>query len=111
MIDVALFYEGAVTIFAPAGDIDSKSAPEFQEAVLAEVVEGGRLLLDLSGVPFLSSAGLRVLLLIYRQALSRKARVHLCGLNPDVRGSMSATGFLSFFTVFPTRAEGMAALE
>ncbi|NJD19098.1 MAG: STAS domain-containing protein [Gemmatimonadetes bacterium] len=108
---VARVQEGAVTVIAPSGDIDSRSAPEFQEAALSDLQGGERLLLDLSGVPFVSSAGLRVLLLIHRQAHASKVRVALCGLNPDVRSSMSATGFLSFFTVRTSREEGLAALE
>lgn len=110
-MEIARAREGAVTVIAPSGDIDGKSAPEFQEAVLAEVGESERLLLDLGGVPFVSSSGLRVLLLVHRQAQSRKSRVVLCGLNADVRSSMSATGFISFFTVVATRADGLAALE
>lgn len=110
-MDVARTQEGAVTVIAPAGDIDSRSAPQFQESVLTDAAGSGRLLLDLSGVGFVSSAGLRVLLLVYRQALAGKSRVVLCGLNPDVRSSMSATGFLGFFTVVASRDEGLVALE
>ena len=47
----------------------------------------------------MSSAGLRSMLLIYREAKSRGAKVVLAEVNKDIRGSMSATGFLSFFVV------------
>jgi len=110
-MDVALARDGPVTVVSPAGDIDGKSAPSFQEAVLSALDHRGNVLLDLGGVHFMSSAGLRVLLLVYRQAMARKARVALCGLSTEIRRTMSATGFLSFFTVHATRKEGLAALE
>ena len=109
-MDVLVAAEGPATVVTPVGDIDAKTAPAFQEAALANVTEGGHVLIDLAGVPFMSSAGLRVLLLVYRQATSMKSPVTLCGLRPDVRASMSATGFLSFFTVYPDRKEALAAL-
>ena len=110
-MDVVVANDGPTTIVAPSGDIDGRSALAFQEVVAVNVTEGSRVLLDLSGVPLMTSAGLRVLLLVYRQATVSNGRVLLCGLNSDIRGSMSATGFLSFFTVYPTREEALAALE
>lgn len=51
-----------VTVIQVAGNTDSESADEFEKKVL-EVIDGGarHLVLDLSKVPYMSSAGLRVL--------------------------------------------------
>lgn len=56
-------------------------------------------MLDLGEMTYLSSAGLRVLLLAYRRAQESGARIVLVDLPPDVREVMSATGFLDFFEV------------
>jgi anti-sigma B factor antagonist len=99
-----------VTIVEIAGDIDGKSAPEAQAQILALVQPGGKILLDMSRVDYMSSAGLRMLLATYRQVTSQKAAIGLVGLSEDIQDTMSATGFLSFFTVYETVEAGLAAL-
>ena len=81
------------------GDIDGKTAPEFHDAVVKLVLPQARIVLNMEQVAFMSSAGLRTMLLIYREAKSKNAKVVLTGVNNDIRGSMSATGFLAFFVV------------
>jgi anti-sigma B factor antagonist len=102
--------DGGIAVVEPIGDIDGKSAPDFQEKVLALVQPQTRMLLNLEKVPFMSSAGLRSMLLIYREAKARDAKVVLTGINKDIRNSMSATGFLAFFVVCGSVDEGRQAL-
>jgi anti-sigma B factor antagonist len=101
--------EGGATIVEPVGDIDGKTAPDFQEKILGLVQPHAHLLLNLARVPFMSSAGLRSMLLVYREAKAKDARVVLAEVNKDIRNSMSATGFLSFFTVRDTLRDGIQA--
>ena len=68
------------------------------------------VLLDLSRMSFLSSVGLRVLVVICRQAERNGARLTLAGLPAEVRAVMAATGFLEFFTVADTVTTGVRAL-
>jgi hypothetical protein len=49
------------------------------------------------------------MLLIYREAKSKKATVVLSEVNKDIRNSMSATGFLSFFVVSDSLQDAMQA--
>lgn len=99
--------DGGIVLIEPAGDIDGKTAPDFQDQVLVRVQPGARIVLNLARVPFMSSAGLRSMLLIYREAKSKGAKVVLAQVNKDIRGSMSATGFLSFFVVCDSVQDGM----
>lgn len=103
--------EGHITVLEIEGNIDGKTAPLFQEPVLSHIKPEARLLLDLSQVEFMSSAGLRAMLLIYREAGSKQVRLVLVGLNENIRTTMIATGFLKFFTVLESLADGLAALE
>ncbi len=99
--------DGGILVIEPVGDIDGKTAPDFQERVLARLQSGARIVLSLARVPFMSSAGLRSMLLIYREAKSRGAKVVLAEVNKDIRGSMSATGFLPFFVVCDSVQDAM----
>lgn len=99
MMQVDVRDDGGIVLIEPMGDIDGKTAPDFQEQLLARVRPGARIVLSLARVPFMSSAGLRSMLLIYREAKAKDARLVLAEVNKDIRNSMSATGFLSFFVV------------
>jgi anti-sigma B factor antagonist len=101
---------GQVTVVGIAGDIDSNTAPQAQERVLPLVQPGSKLLLDMSGVEYMSSAGLRVLLSMYRQISRQNGGMVLVGLAEEIKDTMSITGFLNFFTTRDTVDEGLKAL-
>ena len=92
------------------GSIDGKTAPEVQEQ-LRPVFEGsGNVVMDMSAVDYLSSAGLRLLLLIYRDFTARRRRVVLAGLSPEIKTVMQHTGFLGFFSVADNVAQAQQVL-
>ena len=93
-----------------SGDIDGKTAPDLQEQILQRLEPGGKILLDMSQVDFMSSAGLRVLLTTYRQATQNKSKVVLVGLSEEIQDMMSATGFLAFFTTSDSVEAGLQAI-
>jgi anti-sigma B factor antagonist len=102
--------DGVNVIATVEGDIDGKTAPQVQAELLGALQAGSRLLVDMGGVGYLSSAGLRMLLLLYRQVASKKGRVVLVGVSEEIRDTMSMTGFINFFTLADSREAGLAAL-
>ena len=101
---------GQVTVVEIAGDIDSNTAPQAQERVLPLVQPGSKILLDMSDVEYMSSAGLRMLLSMYRQISRSDGGIVLVGLGEEIKDTMSVTGFLNFFTTRDTVDEGLQAL-
>jgi anti-sigma B factor antagonist len=93
------------------GQIDSRNAPLVQEKILPDVEPGSRLLLDMGGVNYMSSAGLRMLLLLTRQVTATDSKLVLVGLSEELADTMAITGFLPFFEVYETEAEGLLALQ
>ncbi len=93
---VVLVFEGA---------IDGKTAPEVQAAIAPILGEFTTVVLDLSQVRYMSSAGLRVLLLVHRQLVARKGRPILVGLSDSLAETMRVTGFLQFFETHATLAD------
>ena len=91
--------EGGIPVAVVSGEIDSKTAPQAQDALLGAITDGGKLLIEMSKDTFLSSAGLRMLLLVYRQAVAQSGKVALVGVSEEVKDTMSMTGFLKFFHV------------
>jgi anti-sigma B factor antagonist len=110
-MDLTLNDYEQVKLLRISGDIDGKTAPEVQEMILANLEPGGRMLIDMGGVGFMSSAGLRVLLTTYRRSSQSQARIVLVGIREEIQETMSATGFLGFFTIYETVESGLEALK
>ncbi|HSY52809.1 MAG TPA: STAS domain-containing protein [Opitutaceae bacterium] len=85
--------------------IDGKTAPEAQAAIGPLLTEFSVLVLDLTKVTYMSSAGLRVLLLLHRNLVAKGGKVILVGLSENIAETMRVTGFLQFFETCNTLAE------
>jgi len=106
-MEITTSESGSIPVAAITGDIDGKTAPAAQAQLLALVGKNPMLVLDMSGVGFMSSAGLRIMLLLYRQAAAKNGKVVLVGLSEEIKDTMSMTGFLNFFTLAGTVDEGV----
>jgi anti-sigma B factor antagonist len=100
-----------ITVITMSGDIDGKTAPDVQQQLLPLIEANDALVLDMHGVNYMSSAGLRVMLLLYRQAASQDSQLALVNLAEEVEDVMSATGFLDFFAVASDVPSGIAKLK
>lgn len=109
-MEITLNEEQGMVIVQLTGEIDGKTAPEAQAQITTKLTDGVRLLMNMSQVPYMSSAGLRMLLLVYRQVTAKHGCVVLVGLNDDIKDTMEATGFLEHFKTFPSQEEGIADL-
>lgn len=100
-----------ITVATLFGELDGRTAPDVQEKLIQLPQPHRKLLLDMSGVSYISSAGLRALLMLYRQIGNSQGEVALVGLSESIRDMMSVTGFLEFFNDYGTLEEGLAALN
>ena len=96
-----------IKIVAIAGDIDANTAPKVTETILPLVQPESKILVDMTEVPYMSSAGLRSLLSLYRQTTAKDGKIVLVGLSEYILDTMSVTGFLDFFTVCDTVELGL----
>ena len=89
-----------VTLF---GELDSRTAPIVQDKLMDLPSPEARVLLEMSGVNYISSAGLRALLMLYRRMANSDGRVALVGLTAvsythlDVYKRQTATGMLKMW--------------
>lgn len=89
----------ATAVITISGELDSTSSDRVRDRLLSLIPCGGSVRVDVSGLTYISSAGLRTLLLAYRQAQEGGTRIRLSGVRDEVRFVMSATGFLSLFDI------------
>ncbi|MCL1470588.1 anti-sigma factor antagonist [Argonema antarcticum] len=100
-----------VTVVEMAGDIDASTASAVQEKVLPLAQPGSKIILDMTQVPYTSSAGLRFLLSLYRQVTGNDGKLVLVGVSEQIQDTMSITGFIDFFTRCDTLDLGLEALK
>jgi anti-sigma B factor antagonist len=97
-----------VTLVTACGFIDGKTAPAFQTKMQEVMGQADKVLLDLSQVSFMSSAGLRVMVITQQQGKNKT--VALAALPDNIRDNMDVTGVLHYFQVFDTVEAGLQGL-
>jgi len=100
-----------ITIVSITGEIDGSTAPEVQAQVVPLIAADAKIVLDMTDVLYMSSAGLRMLLVVYRRVAGQGGTVVLTGLSQDLQDTMSLTGFLDFFDHYAAVDDGVAALR
>ena len=103
---------GAVHVVTAHGRLDGIYSTAFAKEV-GELITGThpKILIDFADVDFVSSAGLRAVLLLMKKAKASGGIFALCGVNTQVHEVLDISGFADMFSIHPGRAEGLAALN
>lgn len=100
---------GDVLLVSVSGQINSANAAELEVSLLEWVEEGERKwVLDMSGVEYISSAGLRVVLLLAKRLKQNSGHLVLCSLQPHVLEVFDISGFLSILDVADNREAALS---
>jgi anti-anti-sigma factor len=106
---------GDVSCVVPAGRLDFDSAPGFQEALERELGGAGKhpaaVIIDGTGLEYVSSAGLHAFLLAARAAQRSGVAFALCALQPAVREVFELSGFSRIIPVHTDRASALAQTQ
>jgi len=106
---------GPVSLLRPAGALDATASATFEEPLLAALAPSGGsaalVVVDLAAVPFISSAGLRVVMIGAKQARAAGARLAVAALTPTVREIFEISRFHHVVPVFATVAEAIASIS
>ncbi len=101
--------EGDVTVFVPEGRIDTQAATDMDQALQAAVSEGrNNLVVDMSGVEYISSAGLRALAAVLVRSRAEGGDMKLAALNQRVTRVFSIIGFDVLMSVHDTPEAAVA---
>ena len=108
MLDIEFENVGDVHVAKLRGSLDTGSSPEAQEMIMAEVEKGtNNLILNLAGVDFVSSSGLRVILATGKRLKKTDGKIVVCELNPTVADVFHISGFDKMFPVTATQEEAL----
>ena len=109
MLDIQVEDGGDYTVCRPVGELDAYTVGQFREA-LGELSSSPRLLIDLSSVPFMDSAGLGALIGGIRRARESGGDVAVSCSRPTLIRLLHTTGFDRIVPVAETVEEAAAAL-
>jgi len=101
-----------VPIVSVSGRIDGTTSKDL-ETILNELIAQNmsKIVLDLEGVVYISSVGLRVLLSALKKVRPNKGDVKLVSLQPFVREVFEITGFTKLFTIYPSQGDALGCFK
>ena len=102
--------EDGAMIAVVKGRVDSANAREFEQVLTEAIGDDHNVVIDFSGLSYISSSGLRVLLMVAKSLRQRSAHLALCSLSTAIREVFEISGFDKIIPIHDTRAEAVAAL-
>ena len=106
-MEIETSQDRGVNIVKLAGRFDAQSAGQVDEGLQKAMAGGDKLLVDMSRVEYISSAGLRVLLTSAKRVNAKAGKLTLCGLQPYVLEVFDVAGFTSIFQIQPDAAAAL----
>ena len=110
MLDIQLEEGDGYVVCRPIGELDAFTVSQFRQSLAELASQAPRLLIDMSGVPFVDSAGLGALINGIRRSRELGGDVAVCCNRPTLTRLLHTTGFDRIVTVTETREEAVAAL-
>jgi anti-anti-sigma factor len=100
---------GKIQVVYLSGKIEGTTAEMFGRDMGEIIASGNRqVLLDLAGVSYINSAGLRVILVTTKSLKKPGDRYALCGLSEEVRRIFELAGFTRILRVYPTVEDALS---
>ena len=108
-MDITLSQKDHFNVLTVSGRLDAMSAPAF-EAEARKLLDGGAqaVIVDLTELVFVSSAGLRGILALAKGLRAVSGELRFAGLQPAVQEVFAISGFTSLFKLYPTVADAAA---
>ncbi len=110
MLEITNSKKGDTTICKPEGDLDAYSVGKFR-TTLSELEDEARIVIDLTEVPFMDSAGLGALIGYMRRARENEHKVAVASDRPAITRLLHTTGFDRLVPVSETVDEAITTLD
>jgi len=103
--------QGDVLIAIPNGRLDTNNSPEAEKAI-SENIENGdtKIIIDFSKTDYISSAGLRVILITAKQLRQKSGTIVLCNANEQIHEVLEISGFLSLVKCVATLDDALSEI-
>ena len=104
--------DGATLVIKAGDRVDGANAREFQDALEGAIDDADKIVvLDFEDLSYISSAGLRVVLLIARSLSKQDAKFGICSLSKPIREVFEISGFDKIIPIHDSQTEAVAKLS
>ncbi len=111
-MQIAITQKQHITIIQLDGRLDGVTMGQLEEQLLLKLEQGNKhLLFQLQNLEYISSAGLRVMLLAIKKTKAVQGAVAICELQSNVKDIFDLSGFSSIFHITATLDEALAYLQ
>jgi len=111
-MELTIERDGSAVTAKVNGRIDSTNARDFEEAIRTKIEDGdSAVIMDFENPSYISSAGLRAVLMTAKALRGRNAGLALCALSDPVREVFRISGFDSIVGIHPSRADALASFD
>lgn len=103
--------EGGVVILAVDGNLDGEGTQALEDKVVGLLENGTtKLLFDFSGLDYINSSGLRVLVLAYQRLKKHAGKVAICGVKDYIQEVFEVSGYDKIFPLYPNRGDALSGM-
>ncbi len=110
-MEISVSEQYGLPVVKMSGDLDSTSASQAEQEIFSSIDLKTQLVLDMTDCRYISSAGLRVLLMVCKQLKAQGGTWALAGGSEEIIDIMDMTGFSTFFTIFTTVEQAAESLS
>ena len=110
-MEVQVEEKGDVVVVRLQGRLDAASSPQLEKKIYS-IIESGyfKIILNFSGVDYLSSAGMRLMLSVSKKLKHLAGKVVACSLNDEIMDIIKMAGFQNVLEIYPTEEDSFSHL-
>lgn len=97
-MEITKTHDGSKFTVGVSGRLDTVTAPELEQSVMGELDDVKELVVDLDGLEYMSSAGLRVMLALYKK-MDTQGSMKVVNVNDTISDIFDITGFSDILTI------------
>ena len=111
-MDITSERQDKTLFIVPDGRIDGNNAHDFHNALTQVITDDDdAVVLDMTDLSYISSAGLRAILLTAKALQKREAKFMLCSLKPTIKGVFEISGFDKIIAIHDDREQATASIS
>jgi anti-anti-sigma factor len=111
MMEIKTEIDGDITIATPTGRVDTSTAKAFEDALMEAATKSSKILICFEQIDYISSAGLRVVLMLGKKLAAAKGSLVLFGMPEKIFTVFKISGFDKILKICASREESKQFLN
>jgi anti-anti-sigma factor len=109
-MEISEFKNDSFILISVSGRLDTSNYSQLEKILMDHIDNGNtRILVDCANMDYVSSSGLRILLMALKKISLAKGKFVLCNLQENIREIFEISGFTTIFEIYPVKEQAVAA--